>query len=82
MEFSFDKNKTVKALEAVPEQFRGLYAEAGDGFELKAELATVAEAIDGLNKANKAARNDAKTVRAHHPGQLDKWKPSALTRRP
>jgi hypothetical protein len=75
MEFTFEKNATVEAIESVPEQFRGMYSEVdGGGYELSPALKGVAAAIDGLNKANKAARNDAKTARTTLQAELDKWK--------
>lgn len=61
MEFAFSEQDS---LDKVPEAFRGFYAPEPtvDGKYIVAEnLAPAAQAIVGLNKALKAARNDAKT---------------------
>lgn len=63
MEFEFATNGTVKDLNLVPEQFRGLYAAGTDGFVLSEGYRGVATAVDGLNKSLKAARRDADTYK-------------------
>jgi hypothetical protein len=59
MEFEFGKNGTVKDLNIVPEQFRGMYAAGTDGYVLSEGFVGVGAAVDGLNKSLKASRRDA-----------------------
>jgi hypothetical protein len=58
MEFEFTE---VDALDKVPEQFRGMYKQGADNkFSLDPTFKGVAEAVTGLNKSLKAAREEAK----------------------
>lgn len=59
MDFEFDK--PVDDINKVPEQFRGIYEETGDGTFAPAEaFKGVTEALTGLNRSLKAARAEAK----------------------
>lgn len=58
MDFEFG---VVDSLTNVPEQFRGIYQEGGDGkYAVGNAYKGVAEAVTGLNKSLKAARAEAK----------------------
>jgi len=58
MDFEF---APVDTIDKVPEQFRGIYAEAGDGkFAVNETFKGVAEAVTGLNRSLRAARAEAK----------------------
>jgi hypothetical protein len=62
-EFMFADSKTVDSLEIVPEDFRGLYEETGDGKFQLTENDQVKSAVAALTRfqtALKAARGDAK----------------------
>lgn len=63
MEFEFDKNSTVDALEVVPEQFRGLYSPVDGGFAVSEPFKPITTALDGLNRSLRAARKDAETAK-------------------
>ena len=67
MEFVFEKNPEVEDITKVPEHFRSMYVEDGDKYVLNESLSTVANAIDGLNKANKRARQDADSFKRQVP---------------
>ena len=61
--FDFATNQEVESLDAVPENFRVFYVEAGEGFKVNSEDGATAAAvasISGLAKSLNAARNDAK----------------------
>jgi hypothetical protein len=61
--FDFGANAVVEKLETVPEQFRPLYVEKEGKFALAADDPKVkgaVEALSGLGKALKAARDEAK----------------------
>jgi hypothetical protein len=63
MEFEFEKNGQVDALEVVPEQFRGLYTQVDGGFAIAEPFKGITGAVDGLNRSLKAARKDAETAK-------------------
>jgi hypothetical protein len=63
MEFEFEKNARVDALEVVPEQFRGLYVEGDGGYVIGDTFKGIGTALDGLNRSLKAARKDAETAK-------------------
>ena len=69
MDYEFGKNETVDTLDAVPEQFRGLYAEdqADKKFKIGQSFKSITSAIDGLNGA---LRNERRTTAALR-GQKD-----------
>lgn len=60
MDFEFQE---VESLDVVPEQFRGLYAEADGKFRLNETYKGVAEAVTGLNRSLKASRAEAKALK-------------------
>lgn len=60
MDFEFQE---VESLDVVPEQFRGLYAEADGKFRLNETYKGVAEAVNGLNRSLKASRAEAKALK-------------------
>lgn len=61
MDFTFENSATVESLEAVPEDFRPMYGDSGDGkFSLNEALKPVAGAITRFQTALKAARLEAK----------------------
>lgn len=65
MEFDFTTNQTLEDISGVPEQFRGAYTLGPEGaYVLKDDVKPLAEAISGLNRSLKAARNEAKTLRS------------------
>jgi len=68
MEFDFSQNQTVAALDAVPEDFRGLYkAKADGGFALDSDspgVKSAVAAVTRLNVALKASRAEAKEHKA------------------
>lgn len=58
MEFSFSQNQTVEDINAVPESFRGAYAQGQDGkYTVAPEFMGFATAIDGLNTALRRERD-------------------------
>lgn len=59
MDFEFEKNTTVDSIDRVPEHFRTLYTEADGKFTIPEPFLPTAKALDGINKALKAARKDA-----------------------
>lgn len=61
MDFEFQE---VESLDAVPEQFRPLYAEADGKYKLNDTHKGVAEAVVGLNRSLKASRAEAKAMKA------------------
>ena len=69
MDFEF---VPVETIDAVPEQFRGIYTEGeGDNagkFVVAENYQGVAEAIGGFNKSNKALRDEVKAAKA---GRVD-----------
>lgn len=67
MEFEFAKNETVEAIDKVPEQFRGFYAQGENGFAINEAFKPTAQSIDGLNKSLKAARRDAAEALKNRP---------------
>lgn len=58
MEFSFSEE--TETLDQVPESFRGAYVEKDGRYVLKEDMKPFADAINGLNRANRAARADVK----------------------
>lgn len=60
MDFEFQE---VETIDAVPEQFRGLYVEADGKFKLNDTYKGVAEAVTGLNRSLKASRAEAKALK-------------------
>ena len=60
MDFEFQE---VESLDVVPDQFKGLYAEADGKFRLNENYKGVAEAVTGLNRSLKAARAEAKAMK-------------------
>lgn len=61
----FDITQPVDSIDKVPEQFRPLYAQGGDGkFVVDEKFRGVQGAIAGLNTANKAARTEAATYKS------------------
>ncbi|QIQ64317.1 hypothetical protein 19_00011 [Pseudomonas phage Epa19] len=60
MDFEFQE---VESLDNVPEQFRGLYAEADGKYKLNDTYKGVAEAVTGLNRSLKASRAEAKAFK-------------------
>lgn len=60
MDFEFQE---VESLDVVPEQFKGLYAEADGKYRLNDNYKGVAEAVTGLNRSLKAARAEAKAMK-------------------
>ena len=60
MDFEFQE---VESLDNVPEQFRGLYAEADGKYQLNEPFKGVAEAVTGLNRSLKASRAEAKAMK-------------------
>lgn len=68
MKFLFGK---VDSLDKVPEQFRSLYIESDDGYDVNPDFKGVVEAITGLNKSLTAARNDAKSKTVDLSGLSD-----------
>jgi polyhydroxyalkanoate synthesis regulator phasin len=66
--FDFSQMQTVDSIEKVPEDFRGLYAESGDGkYALRSDdpgVKSAVSAITRLNTSLKAARTDAQRAAA------------------
>ena len=68
MEFDFSKNPSLDNLEAVPEQFRGVYTQGTDGkFGINPSFTGITVAIDGLNVALRSERKNSTTLK----GQKD-----------
>lgn len=67
MDFEFGKAPKVTDINQVPEQFRGLYQQAEDGYTLGEGFSGIGSAIDGLNKSLKAARRDADDLKKNRP---------------
>jgi hypothetical protein len=65
MEFDFPD--TVEKIDAVPEPFRGFYAQADGAFALADGFKAAGAAVAGLNKSLKAARQDADKARKSKP---------------
>lgn len=66
MEFSFSDSKTVKSLDQVPEDFRGLYEPGEDGTFSLSQAENVRSAVSAvvkLNEALKIARMEAKGLK-------------------
>lgn len=61
MEFDFPES--VESIDKVPEQFRPVYTEGENGFQLNESYKGIAEAVTGLNKSLKAARAEAKNAK-------------------
>jgi len=66
--FDFAQMTTVDSLEKVPEDFRGLYSDIGDGkYSLRSDdpgVSSAVSAVTRLNNALKAARTDASRAAA------------------
>lgn len=64
MQFDFNENQSVTDINKVPEDFRGLYTDSGDGkYTLNSEdpgVKSAVSAITRLNKSLAAARKEAK----------------------
>lgn len=67
MQFDFSKNNVVDAIEAVPQDFRGLYSENANGkFELRSDddgVKSAVAAIQRMNGALIASRNEVSDLR-------------------
>ena len=66
MNFDFEKNMTVDTLDSVPDQFKPLYIETEGKYHIDRtdqRIKSAVEAILGFNKALKASRNEADTLR-------------------
>ena len=66
MKFDFAKNQTVKTLDEVPSDFRGLYVEHEGSFKLDTEDAKVKSAvaaITGLNSALVSSRAEVDSLK-------------------
>ena len=65
MEFNFEQNQTVDALDKVPTDFQAFYVEGDDKkFKIDDKFKNVAKAIDGLNKTAKTLRSGEKDLKA------------------
>ncbi len=62
MEFDFVANATVDSLDAVPENYRGLYAEKDGKFAITDVAKGIVEAYTGVNTALKTAEGVKKTA--------------------
>lgn len=70
MEFQFEGNETVDESAfstKVPQEFQPLYEKGEQGYVLRNDYAGVAKSIDGLNRANRAARLEAKDAKKNRP---------------
>lgn len=63
MDFNFEQNQTVEALDKVPADFQSFYVEKDGKFTVDDRFKNVAKSIDGLNKTNKTLRGNDKTAR-------------------
>lgn len=70
MDFTFEQNQTVDALDKVPAPFNAFYVEAEDGkFKVDDRFKDVTKSIDGLNKTTKTLRGGEKQLR----DSIAKW---------
>lgn len=58
MEFDFNKSQTVETLEAVPVDFRGLYAEADGKFKLATDDPKVGSAVSAVLRLNQSLNSE------------------------
>lgn len=63
MDFNFEQNQTVEALDKVPADFQSFYVEKDGKFNIDERFKNVTKSIDGLNKTNKTLRGNDKTAR-------------------
>lgn len=69
MDFTFEQNQTVDALDKVPAPFNAFYVEADGKFTIDPKFKDVTKSIDGLNKTTKTLRGTEKTLKE----QVAKW---------
>lgn len=70
--FDFSINQTVDSIESVPEDFRGLYVEAGDGkFKLNSGDEGVRSAVSAIVRLNGALKNSRSEVDTLKKGRVD-----------
>lgn len=63
MDFTFEQNQTVEALDKVPAPFNAFYVEADGKFSIDPKFKDVTKSIDGLNKTAKTLRGGEKTLK-------------------